>query len=169
MEIADIPIPCEEYPLVAFGITWLIDHVMASPHRRPGRPECVLVDEVPSMAGAEYDLIYWWHKSIDHFPGLENGARIRMLQLSKETKHFEPSELGRYIELATSLPSAKSNYWKFRVSRIGIDTKARQAIGHFFVTLDEMWLNWGSILVMEWGDDDVIYLKTVRHTIGPGK
>jgi hypothetical protein len=169
MELTDLPIPSEEYPLVAFGVTWLIDHVMASPHRRSGRPVCVLVDEVPTMAGAEYDLIYWWHKSIEHFPGLENRARIRMLRLAKETKRFDPSELGKYIEVAASCSLTNANFWKFRVSRIGIDTGARQAIGHFFVTLDEMWLNWGCILVMEWGDDDVICLKTVRHTISPGK
>jgi hypothetical protein len=171
MDIAEIPIPPEEYPLLAFGVTWLIDYVMTArnigAHDTPG---CILLDEIPSMAGGEYDLIYWWHKSIEHFPGLENRARIKMIQLAKETKKFDPAELGKYIEIPTASSVISKANWKFRVSRIGIDIGARQAIGHFAVFIDGGgWLNWGCILVMEWGDDNVISLKTVRHTFGPGK
>lgn len=170
MELSDIPIPPEEYPLIAFGVTWLIDYVLThSNHASSGKPDCVLIDDTPSMAGAEYDLIYWWHKSIQHFPDLSNLARIRMIQLAKEDKKFDRDELGKYIDVAESFRVIKDAPWKFRVSRIGIDVGARQAIGHFFLTLDGMWLNWGCILVMDWGEDDVIRLKTTRHTIAPGK
>jgi len=170
MELTDIPIPPEEYPLIAFGITWLIDYVVVNTvHASSGKPNCVLIDDTPSMAGAEYDLVYWWHNSIQYFPDLENRARVRMLQLAKESKRFDRSELAKYIDVTEDVTTIQKAYWKFRVSRIGIDVKTRQAIGHFFVTLDGMWLTWGCILVMEWGDDDVIRLKTVRHTDGPGK
>src|SRR5690606_31039322 len=85
MESPDIPIPPEEYPLLAFGITWLTDYVISDKYYRiEGKPACILLDEIPSMAGGESDLIYWWHKSIEYFPGLENRARIRMIQLAKE-------------------------------------------------------------------------------------
>jgi hypothetical protein len=170
MEITDIPIPPEEYPFIAFGMTWLIDYVVANTaHARSGKPDCVLIDDTPSMAGAECDLVYWWHKSIQYFPDLENRARVRMLQLTKENKRLDRSELAKYIDVTEDVAKVQKAYWKFRVSRIGIDVKSRQAIGHFFVTLDGMWLTWGCILVIEWDDDDVIRLKTVRHTVGPGK
>ena len=171
MEYPDIPIPPEEYPLLAFGITWLTDYVLSEKYYRiEGKPACILLDEIPSMAGSESDLIYWWHKSIEYFPGLENRARIRMIQLARETKKFDPVELGKYLEIPTASSVISKANWKFRVSRIGIDIGARQAIGHFAVFIDGGgWLNWGCILVMEWGDDNVIKLKTVRHTFGPGK
>jgi len=169
MELADIPIPSEEYPFIAFGITWLIDYVLTHSNHGHSKPNCILVDETPSMSGAEYDLIYWWHRSIQYFPNLENGARVRMLQLDKETKKFDRAELGKYLEVADSISLIENASWKFRVSRIGISERAKQAIGHFFVTVDGRWLNWGGILVMEWGDDDVIRLNTIRHTFSPGK
>jgi hypothetical protein len=37
-----------------------------------------------------------------------------------------------------------------------------------FMALGVMWLNWACILVMEWGEDEVICLKTVRHAISLG-
>lgn len=164
------PIPPDEYPFIAFGISWLTDYVVNhTAHAPSGTPECVLIDEVPSMAGAESDLVYWWHRSIKYFPGLENRARIRMLQLAKESKKFDRNELAKYIDVPESAESIRNARWKFSISRIGIDRTARQAIGHFFVSLDGMWLTWGAILVMAWGDDDVICLKTVHHTLGPGK
>lgn len=171
MELSELPIPAEEYPFIAFGITWLIDHVLGEMKLSDrDKPDCILLDEVPSMAGAESDLIYWWHKSIQHFPGLENHARIRMLQLAKETKRFDPAEFGKYLEYPQSNSLIQNATWRFRVSRIGIYSYSRQAIGHFAAFLEGPgWLNWGCILVMEWGDDDVIGLKSVRHTFGPGK
>lgn len=170
MELSELPIPKEEYPFIAFGVSWLTDYVSNTPYgSKIGRPGCVLIDEKPSIAGAEYDLVYWWHKSIKHFPELENRARVKLLQLSKETKSFVPQDIANYSDGEARIDSDCENQWRFKVSRIGIDIGSKQAIGHFFVNVDGGWWHWGFILVMEWGDDDVIKLKITRGTVGPGK
>lgn len=173
MEYPDIPIPPEEYPLLAFGITWLTDYVTSDKYYRTrieGKPGCILLDETPTMEAAESDLIYWWHRTIQYFPGLENRARVRMIQLSKENKKFDRTELCKYLDIAESPATIENATWKFVASRIGYDLGSRQAIGHFSVFVDGPgYLNWGCILVMEWGDDDVISLKTAHHTFGPGR
>lgn len=170
MKLSELPIPKEEYPFIASGVSWLTDYVLKTPHgSKHGRPDYVLIDEEPSVSGAEYDLVYWWHKSIKHFPGLDNRARIQLLQLSKETKRFDRDAISEFSDGDAQIEPNSNDKWRFRVSRIGIDTGSQQAIGHFFVTLDGRWLNWGFILVMEWGDDDVIKIATTRGTVGPGK
>ena len=164
MELSELPIPKEEYPFIAFGVSWLTGYVLNTPYgSKLGRPNYT------SVAGAEYDLVHLWHKSIKHFPGLENRARIKLLQLSKETKCFDREAIAEFSDGESQIDPNSDNKWKFRVSRIGIDVGSKQAIGHFFVTLDGGWWNWGFILVMEWDDDDVIRLKTIRGTVSPGK
>ena len=71
MELSELPIPKEEYPFIAFGVSWLTGYVLNTPYgSKLGRPNYTLIDAKPSVAGAEYDLVHWWHKSIKHFPGL---------------------------------------------------------------------------------------------------
>jgi hypothetical protein len=95
---------------------------------------------------------------------------LRMIQLSKENKKFDRTELCKYLDIAESPATIENATWKFVASRIGYDLGSRQAIGHFSVFVDGPgYLNWGCILVMEWGDDDVISLKTAHHTFGPGR
>jgi len=170
-EFADLPIPPEEYSLLAFGNTWLTEYVMSDRNISSNRkPECILLDETPTMEAAESDLIYWWHHNVQYFPCLENRARIRMIQLAKKNKKFDRTELGKHLDIAESTVNIDNATWKFRVSRVGYDIGSRQAIGHFPVFVDGPgYLNWGCILVMEWGEDDMISLKTARHTLGPGR
>jgi len=96
---ANIEVPKEEYPFVAFGISWLTEHALRylQPHRLT-KPDIAFLDETPTMAGAEYDLIYWWHKKITDYSELENRARIRMIQQSRELKKFNSEHLRDYVD-----------------------------------------------------------------------
>lgn len=57
-------IPIEEYLFIGFGISWMTDYALRyhERHNLP-KPALVYLDENPSMAGADSDLIYWWHKA----------------------------------------------------------------------------------------------------------
>ena len=166
-----IPIPDEEYPFVGFGISWMMNFALQyHAHRDLPKPEIVYLDETPSMAGAENDLIYWWHEAFTNYPELENRARIRMIQKSRESKTYSTDNLREYMDFVGDRQADRPrNSWTFRVSRIGIDIQTRQAIGHFYVDPANCWLNLGAILVMGWDEENTIYLIKDHPTIGPGK
>jgi hypothetical protein len=164
-------IPIEEYPFIGFGISWMTDHALRyHQNRNLPRPALVYLDETPSMAGADSDLIYWWHKAFLNYPELENRARVRMIQNSLKTSKFKTEHLRQYADFVEPRQDRKPDRcWTFRVSRIGIDLQSKQAIGHFYVDPANCWLNLGATLVMGWDEQDTIYLIKDHPTIGPGK
>jgi hypothetical protein len=168
---ANIEVPKEEYPFVAFGISWLTEHALQYLQPRGfTKPDIAFLDENPTMAGAEYDLIYWWHKKFTDYSELENRARVRMIMQSRESKKFNSEHLRDFVDfIGDRQEKTPERSWIFRVSRIGIDTQTRQAIGHFYVDPANCWFNLGHTLVMGWDESDSIYLIKNHPTIGPGK
>jgi hypothetical protein len=164
-------VPIDEYPFIGFGISWLTEFALRyHQNRELPKPGVVYLDETPTMAGADHDLIYWWHKAVLNYPELENRARIRMIQNSLKSSKFRMENLQEYVDFAgfrqEHLPDGA---WRFRVSRIGIDIQSRQAIGHFYVDPANCYLNLGATLVMGWDEENTIYLIKDHPTIGPGK
>jgi hypothetical protein len=160
-----------EYPFIGFGINWLIERVLAD---RNGttllRPTCVWVDESPSLNAAERDLVFWWHNAFQRYGDRIQRARINLLQRSKEAALFDPVELQNQGVIGCGLPSDDTRAWRFKVSRVGIDTAGRFALAHFLVQADgNCWLNYGYTLVMSWDIDDNIHLVQSHGTVGPGK
>lgn len=160
----------EEYPILAFGISWLTDHVLSDNHHRGHvRPQCLWVNEKPFLGAATYDLIYWWHKKILTYGEEIQSARIDLLIRSNEDAIFSKEAFQNFGDMQIGEASATLSPWTFRVSRVGIDSRSRIAIAHFLVNADSMWLNYGYTLKMGWGDDDVIFLIQSFVTDVPGK
>jgi hypothetical protein len=92
-------IPEEEYPFVGFGISWMMDYTLKYHSRlNLAKPSIAYLDEIPTMAGADYDLIYWWHKAYVNYPELEDRARVRMIQNSLKLSKFRMELLQDYAD-----------------------------------------------------------------------
>jgi hypothetical protein len=164
-------IPEEEYPFVGFGISWMMDYTLNYHSRlNLAKPSIAYLEETPSMAGADGDLIYWWHKQYINYPELENRARCRMIHNSLKLSKFKTDLLREHVDFIEDRQTqTPDRAWIFRVSRIGIDIQSRQAIGHFYVDPASCYLNLGANLIMGWDEGNTIYLIKDHLTIGPGK
>jgi hypothetical protein len=93
-------IPVEEYPFVGFGISWLTDYALKyHEHHSLARPSIAYLDEIPTMASADSDLIYWWHKAHINYPELENRARVRMIQNSLKLSNIRMEFAKRIVQI----------------------------------------------------------------------
>jgi len=161
----------EEYPFLAFGVSWLIDRVLSGwVGVAPTRPRCVWIDERPQLNSAECDLIFDWHKRYLDYGDEIVPARYDLLCRSKEDALFTREEFQKYGGIDVNSTPDEPRAWKFVLSRVGLHVKSRLALAHFFVTADgDWWHTCGYTLKFGWGDDDVITLIRAYSTAGPAK